>query len=416
MLKNFIFTSESVSSGHPDKVCDQISDAILDECLRQDKGSRVAIETGIKSNTVMIFGELTTNAKIDFSNIIKKTLTRIGYDNPVWGMDLNNLEIIERVTQQSNEISQGVTKENYELGAGDQGIMFGFATSETDSYLPMPIHLAHELMKEHEEFRKTELGKHIGPDAKSQVTVEYVDGIPQSIKTLVISTQHSKELDLPSLRELIIENVIKPVLNTKWSDDIELHINPSGTFHIGGPIADAGLTGRKIIVDTYGGFGRHGGGAFSGKDPTKVDRSAAYAARQLAKDVVSRGIAKRCEVQISYAIGVVAPINITFFTEEEITSEEIHEYYKNMLDIDLFEILKPHQIISRLKLKLPNYEKSASYGHFGRKEFYWEDRIDQPFISAILTDAEKQRRLEDLEVLGELNFPTALVLNKIRAA
>ena len=415
MLKNFIFTSESVSSGHPDKVCDQISDAILDECLRQDKNSRVAIETGIKSNTVMIFGELTTNAKIDFTHITKKTLTRIGYDNPIWGMDLDNLEVIERVTQQSNEISHGVTKENLELGAGDQGIMFGFATSETESYLPTPIHLAHELMKEHERFRKSDLGKGVGPDAKSQVTVEYIDGKPQNIKTIVISTQHSEDIDLQKLKELIIENLIKPVLKTKWSDDIELHINPSGTFHIGGPIADAGLTGRKIIVDTYGGFGRHGGGAFSGKDPTKVDRSAAYAARQLAKDVVKRGITQRCEVQISYAIGVVKPISITFFTEEK-SSDEIHEYYKNILGINLFELLKPHQIIQRLKLKLPYYEQTASYGHFGRDEFYWESGINEPFISAKLTDDEKKRRLEDLEKLGELNYSTALVLNRLKAA
>ena len=372
MNELYPFSSESVSAGHPDKVCDQISDAILSECLLQDPYSRVAVEAAIKDHTLFLFGEITSKAVIDADAIAKDILTRIGYDDPAWGLAIERLQVIEAISHQSAEISFGV--DGPDTGAGDQGIMFGYACSETPSLMPLPIMLAHELMRAHHSLRRAGSGTDLGPDAKAQVTVLYEGGRPREIADVVLSTQHRHSLELEALRELVAEELIRPTLGDRWRSNIRLHINPAGSFHIGGPAADAGLTGRKIIVDTYGGAARHGGGAFSGKDATKVDRSAAYAARQLAKDVVSRGWAESCEVQVAYAIGEARPVSFAFMPTGGTPGHEIAKRYQ-IEGIDLYELFEPARIIDRLQLRLPSYLRTAAFGHFGRDDVTWEQPL-----------------------------------------
>ncbi len=359
-----IFTSESVTEGHPDKICDQISDAILDECLRQDKNSRVAIETLAKSNLIVLAGEITTNAEIDFENIVRSVLRDIGYTKQEDGIDAENCKILVHVEKQSPDIALGVDKE----GAGDQGMMFGYACDETPELMPLPIFLAHKLTKRLAEVRKNGELNYLRPDGKAQVSVEYENSKPKRIDTIVLSTQHDEEVSYDELKKDIIEKVIKPVCEEYLDENTKYLINPTGKFVLGGPYADAGLTGRKIIVDTYGGMGRHGGGAFSGKDPSKVDRSAAYAARFIAKNLVANKLCKRCEVGLSYAIGVAEPVSIfidTFGTSEK-TEEELINIIKEKFP------LKPAEIISYFNLKSPIYRDTATYGHFGNPNYPWE--------------------------------------------
>ena len=365
-MQNGIFTSESVSAGHPDKICDQISDAILDACLAQDPNSRVAIETAIKGDLLCLIGELTTTADVDFDAVARDVLRDIGHNEGQWGVDPNSIRIIRQISLQSPEINSGVSQED--TGAGDQGIMFGFACNETPELMPLPIQLSHRLMRQHQDLRQTRLGEVLGPDAKSQVTVRYEAGRPQHVSHVVISAQHSTDLSIGSLRELLREEIARPVLGDWITKDTVFHLNPAGTFHIGGPQSDAGLTGRKIIVDTYGGYARHGGGAFSGKDATKVDRSGAYAARQLAKDVVTRGWAQECEVRVAYAIGVAEPVEISFNVKDGAFSET---FYRE-LGIDLSDLMRPRRIIERLDLTRPCFRATATFGHFGQPDFSWE--------------------------------------------
>lgn len=372
-----LFTSESVTEGHPDKICDQISDAVLDECLRQDPESRVAVEAAAKNGTVWVFGEITTQGFVSVDEIVRTTLQKIGYTTTDYGIDFENCGVLSSLVPQSENISVGVSKGEglyKEQGAGDQGMMFGYACKETEELMPMPITLAHQLTKRLSEVRKNGILPILGPDGKSQVTVEYKNGIPQRIHTIVISTQHKKSVK--KIKKEIIRHVIQPICNELMDDETIIHVNPTGEFIIGGPQADAGLTGRKIIVDTYGGMGRHGGGAFSGKDPSKVDRSAAYAARYIAKNIVAAGIADKFEIELSYAIGVAEPLSIWInsFGTEKIKTEKIIKIIRDNFP------LTPEKIISHLKLKRPIYEKTASYGHFGRKEkgFTWEqtDKVE----------------------------------------
>jgi len=374
MTRSYIFTSESVTEGHPDKICDQISDAFLDEYLRQDPDSRVAIETMTTTDFVAVVGEVTSTAKFDKQaqeEIVRKTIREIGYDNPELLFDANSCEIMIRLHKQSPNISQGVTSgEGKDQGAGDQGLMFGYATNETQELMPMPIILAHKLTKRLAEVRKTLELPWVRPDGKSQVSVEYVDGKPKRIEAIVISTQHAPNVSNDEISNKIIDKVIKPVCGNLWNDKIKIHINPTGKFEIGGPHGDSGLTGRKIIVDTYGGQGRHGGGAFSGKDPSKVDRSACYMCRYIAKNIVAAGLAEKCEVQVAYAIGVSEPISLMVNTFEtgKIPEEDIENLVRKHFD------LRPSAIIAHLNLKRPIYKKTAAYGHFGRNEpeFEWE--------------------------------------------
>ena len=377
MERNYLFTSESVTEGHPDKVCDQVSDAILDEFLRQDPESRVAVETMTTTGMVVVAGEVTSKAKFDVQEIVRKTLREIGYDNPQYGFDADSCSVLVSLHSQSQDISQGVSStENKEQGAGDQGLMFGYATNETDEMMPMPIMLAHKLTRRLAEVRKNKELPWVRPDGKSQVTVEYQDGRPKRIETVVISTQHSPEVNNDQIKKEMVEKVIKPVCGKLWHDKIKVYVNPTGRFVIGGPPGDAGLTGRKIIVDSYGGMGRHGGGAFSGKDPSKVDRSACYMARYIAKNIVAAGLAERCEVQVAYAIGVAEPVSlmVSTFGTSMIPEEQIENLVRKHFD------MRPAAIISHLKLKRPIYRKTASYGHFGRNEpeFSWEqtDKAD----------------------------------------
>jgi len=374
MTRSYIFTSESVTEGHPDKICDQISDAFLDEYLRQDPDSRVAIETMATTDFVAVVGEVTSTAKFDKQaqeEIVRKTIREIGYDNSELLFDAGSCEIMIRLHNQSPNISQGVSSgEGKDQGAGDQGLMFGYATNETPELMPMPIILAHKLTKKLAEVRKTLELPWVRPDGKSQVSVEYVDGKPKRIETIVISTQHAPNVSNDEISNKIIDKVIKPVCGNLWNDKIKIHVNPTGKFEIGGPHGDSGLTGRKIIVDTYGGQGRHGGGAFSGKDPSKVDRSACYMCRYIAKNIVAAGLAEKCEVQVAYAIGVSEPVSLMVNTFEtgKIPEEDIENLVRKHFD------LRPSAIITHLNLKRPIYKKTAAYGHFGRNEpeFEWE--------------------------------------------
>ena len=375
MVRSFLFTSESVTEGHPDKICDQISDAFLDEYLKQDPDSRVAVETLVTTGFVAVAGEVTSKANFDKKaqeEVVRKVIRDIGYDKPELEFDANSCEIMLRLHTQSPDISQGVSaSEDKEQGAGDQGLMFGFATNETKELMPMPIILAHKLTKKLSEVRKSKELPWVRPDGKSQVSIEYEDGKPKKIETIVISTQHAPNISNGEITEGIIEKVIKPVCGDLWNEKIQIHVNPTGKFEIGGPHGDAGLTGRKIIVDTYGGQGRHGGGAFSGKDPSKVDRSACYMCRYIAKNIVAAGLADKCEVQVAYAIGVAQPVSlmVNTFDTGKIPEEDIENIVRKNFD------MRPSAIISQLDLKRPIYRKTAAYGHFGRNEpeFKWEN-------------------------------------------
>jgi S-adenosylmethionine synthetase len=374
MSNQYFFTSESVSEGHPDKVADQISDAILDAILAQDKHSRVAAETLCNTGLVVLAGEITTNANVDYIQVARNTIKRIGYDNTEYGIDYKGCAVLVAYDKQSPDIAQGVNKaydNNLDQGAGDQGLMFGYACDETPSLMPLPIYLSHRLVERQAMLRKDGRLPWLRPDAKSQVTIRYEDGKPVAIDTVVLSTQHSPDIPLEQLREAVIEEIVKPVLPKELiKGDVKFLVNPTGRFVVGGPQGDCGLTGRKIIVDTYGGACPHGGGAFSGKDPSKVDRSAAYAGRYVAKNIVAAGLAARCQVQVSYAIGVAEPTSVwvTTFGTGKVSDETIAELVKKHFD------LRPKGIVNMLDLLRPIYEKTAAYGHFGRDEpeFTWE--------------------------------------------
>lgn len=373
-MSSYLFTSESVAEGHPDKVADQISDAILDAILKQDPAARVACETFVKTGVAIVGGEITTSAWVDLEDLIRKVIVDIGYDSSDVGFDGNTCGVINIIGKQSPDITRGVNRERPEdQGAGDQGLMFGYATNETDVLMPAPIFYAHELMKRQAAVRRTtnEGRIHLRPDAKSQVTIRYENGKPAGIDAVVLSTQHSADTSQAELRELVMEEIIKPVLPEAWLDgNTKYHINPTGRFEIGGPVGDAGLTGRKIIVDTYGGMARHGGGAFSGKDPSKVDRSAAYAGRYVAKNLVAAGLADRVEIQVSYAIGVAEPtsISVETFGTEKVPVAKIEQLVRQKFD------LRPYSIIRMLDLIRPIYQPLAAYGHMGREDLNvsWE--------------------------------------------
>ena len=372
VIKN-IFTSESVTEGHPDKVCDQISDAILDEYLQQDPDARVAVETLVTTGFVMVAGEITSKVAISkeqHEKTIRDTIRDIGYDSSELKFDSESCEVNIRLHEQSSDISQGVTATNEkEQGAGDQGMMFGYATDETKEMLPLPISLAHKLTKRLSTARRNKEIEWLRPDGKSQVSVQYEDNYPKKIVAIVVSTQHKPNITNEEIREEIIKKIVKPVCGDLWNEDIDIHINPTGRFEIGGPHGDAGLTGRKIIVDTYGGYGRHGGGAFSGKDPSKVDRSACYMCRYIAKNIIAAKLANRCEVQVAYAIGVAKPVSlmVNTFGTGKITDEEIVKLVGKHFD------MRPSAIVEQLKLKRPIYKQTASFGHFGREGFEWEN-------------------------------------------
>lgn len=392
---SLLFTSESVTEGHPDKLCDQISDAVLDACLKEDPKSRVACETATKTGFVMLFGEITTHAQINFDELVRKVVTDIGYDDSSKGFDGNTCGVQVAISKQSPDINMGVSSalesrsdemsedEVDSIGAGDQGMMFGFACNETDTYMPMPIYYAHHLARRLADVRKSGELPWVRPDGKSQVTIEYCHGKPKRIDTVLISTQHAPDISLKEIREAVIDHVILPVLPKSLIDErLKIYVNPTGRFVIGGPMGDSGMTGRKIIVDTYGGMGRHGGGCFSGKDATKVDRSGAYAARYVAKNIVAAGLADRCEIQVAYAIGVSKPlsVNVETFGTGHIPDERISELIDQNFD------LRPGAIIRDFKLRRPIFQATASYGHFGR------DDLDLPW--------EKLDRVEELKALA----------------
>lgn len=375
MARRYLFTSESVTEGHPDKICDQVSDSILDEIICQDPDSRVAVEAITTTGMVFVAGEVTSNARIDAQNVVRTTLKNIGYNGLKHGFDGNSCSVLTSIHEQSPDISMGVSKnENGVQGAGDQGLMFGYATNETPEFMPLPITLAHKLTMKMATVRKERTLDWMGPDGKSQVSVIYEDSIPKKIDTVVVSTQHTEDISISQVREEVISKVIKPVCEDLLNDSTKFLVNPTGRFVIGGPVGDTGLTGRKIIADTYGGMGRHGGGAFSGKDPSKVDRSACYMARYIAKNIVAADLASKCEVQLAYAIGVADPVSIMVdtFNSGKVNEEKIESQVREIFDTT------PQGIIETLRLKRPIYKKTAAYGHFGRNEpdFTWE-RIDK---------------------------------------
>lgn len=372
MHKNFLFTSESVTEGHPDKVADQISDAVLDVILANDPEGRVACETLVTTGLALIAGELTTKCWVDLTEVVRGTINRIGYTSSDMGFDGQSCAIINTIGKQSPDIAMGVdTSQNHEQGAGDQGLMFGYATDQTSVYMPLPIHLAHQLTKRLAQVRNAGVLDFLRPDGKSQVSIEYQDGKPRRLEAVVLAAQHTPEVSTEHLKEALIEEVVKKVVDPSLIDsETKIHINTTGRFVIGGPVGDCGLTGRKIIVDTYGGWGRHGGGCFSGKDPSKVDRSACYMARYAAKNVVAAGLAKTCEVQLAYSIGVAEPVSVMIntFGTGQVAEEAISKALRSLLSF------KPAAMIETLRLKRPIYEKTASYGHFGRDDadFTWE--------------------------------------------
>jgi S-adenosylmethionine synthetase len=397
-----LFTSESVTEGHPDKICDQISDAVLDACLEQDPMSRVACETAVKTGFVILMGEITTEAFVNMDDLVREVVTGIGFDESAKGFDGNTCGVQVAIASQSPDIARGVDEafearsgevteeEVAAIGAGDQGMMFGFACSETETYMPMPIYLAHKLSRRLAEVRRDGTLPWVRPDGKSQVTIEYAFGQPKRVDTVLISTQHAPEISSEDIRQGVIEHVIMPVLPPELTDDeLRIYVNPTGRFVVGGPMGDAGVTGRKIIVDTYGGMGRHGGGAFSGKDPTKVDRSGAYAARWVAKNVVASGLADRCEIQVAYAIGVAHPlsINVETFGTGSLPDDQIGRLISEEFD------LRPGAIIRDLDLRRPIYRQVAAYGHFGR------DDLDLPW--------ERLDRVEALKSAAGLERATA---------
>jgi len=377
--QNYFFTSESVTEGHPDKICDQISDAILDAIMAKDPAGRVAVETLTKTGFVVVAGEVTTNATIDVQKIVRETVKNIGYNKPELGFDGETCGVLVALSEQSPDIAQGVNEGeglHKEQGAGDQGLMFGYATNETPEYMPLPITLAHKITQRLASARKRNELWYLRPDGKSQVTIEYENGVPKRVDTVVLSTQHHPDVTLDTIQRDMIEKIIKPICYEWVDDNTKYFINPTGNFIIGGPVGDAGVTGRKIIVDTYGGQGRHGGGAFSGKDPTKVDRSACYYARYVAKNIVAAGLADKCEIQVAYAIGVAKPVSILVnaFGTEKISEEKISELVQKHFDF------RPKALIEQLNLRRAIYRKTAAYGHFGRNDpdFTWEktDKAD----------------------------------------
>ena len=393
--KDLLFTSESVTEGHPDKMCDQISDAILDACIEQDRRSRVACETATKTGFVILFGEITTDAQVNFDEVARKVITEIGYDDSSKGFDGNTCAVHISIAEQSSDIAQGVDQsfetrtndvsdaEVESIGAGDQGMMFGFACNETETLMPLPIHLSHNLARRLADVRKAGGLSWLRPDGKSQVTVEYQNGKPKRVDTVLISTQHAPEVSEQDLYDGVVEKIIKPILPEDLVDDeLKIFVNPTGRFVVGGPMGDSGLTGRKIIVDTYGGMGRHGGGCFSGKDPTKVDRSGAYAARWVAKHIVAAGIAERCEIQVAYAIGVAHPVsvNVETFGTGRLAASQITAIVEELFD------LRPGAIIRDLALRRMLYKPTACYGHFGRED------LDLPW--------EKLNRLDEVKSLA----------------
>lgn len=376
MSEYSLFTSESVSEGHPDKMADQISDAVLDAILSEDKNARVAVETLVKTGMAIIAGEVRTNTYVDLEDIVRGVIRDIGYTSSDVGFDADSCAVLNAIGKQSADIAIGVDEaENKDQGAGDQGLMFGYATNETDAFMPAPIYFSHRLVERQSQLRKNGTLPWLRPDAKSQVTLRYENGQPVAVDAVVLSTQHNPNIKLSDLREAVLEHIIKPTLPAEWLHaNTQFHINPTGNFVIGGPVGDCGLTGRKIIVDTYGGMARHGGGAFSGKDPSKVDRSAAYAGRYVAKNIVAAGLADKCEIQVSYAIGVAEPTSISINTfgtnkvDEKLIADLVREHFD----------LRPRGIVDMLDLLKPIYRPTAAYGHFGRDGFSWEnlDKVD----------------------------------------
>ncbi|HWP94622.1 MAG TPA: methionine adenosyltransferase [Gammaproteobacteria bacterium] len=395
MSHNYLFTSESVSEGHPDKVADQISDAVLDAILAQDKRARVACETMVKTGVAIIAGEVTTEAWVDLEELVRKVIVDIGYTSSEVGFDGHTCAVVNVIGKQSPDIAQGVDRKNPEQqGAGDQGLMFGYATNETRVFMPAPIYYAHKLVEQQAKVRKSKKNPlpWLRPDAKSQVTFRYENDQPVGIEAVVLSTQHAPEVKYKDLKEAVMEHIIKPVLPAKWIDrHTRFHINPTGKFVIGGPVGDCGVTGRKIIVDSYGGMARHGGGAFSGKDPSKVDRSAAYAARYVAKNIVAAGLADRCEIQVSYAIGVAEPtsISVTTFGTGKIPEEKIEKLVRRHFD------LRPYGIIRMLDLIHPMYQATATYGHFGRTPYVVQRPDGESFTAFSWEKTDKAEELRE---------------------